>query len=69
MEVEQIARLLNDTLSINGDVVHTATEALDSLSPIPHFPFYLLSIAAGKWFTWTSYSPFAFLALQASQIK
>ncbi|GKV06838.1 hypothetical protein SLEP1_g18666 [Rubroshorea leprosula] len=47
MEVAQIAELLNQTLSPSGDVVHSATEALDRLSLLPHFPFSLLSIANG----------------------
>ncbi|OMO58548.1 hypothetical protein COLO4_34539 [Corchorus olitorius] len=47
MDVTQIAQLLNQTLSPDGDVVRTSTEALDRLSSLPHFPFALLSIAAG----------------------
>ncbi|XVF28138.1 hypothetical protein REPUB_Repub15cG0003400 [Reevesia pubescens] len=47
MDVTQIAELLNQTLSPDGNVVRTSTEALDRLSSLPHFPFALLSIAAG----------------------
>ncbi|XWS53459.1 hypothetical protein CRYUN_Cryun10bG0003300 [Craigia yunnanensis] len=47
MDVTQIAQLLNQTLSPDGNVVRTSTEALDRLSSLPHFPFALLSIAAG----------------------
>ncbi|KDP27986.1 hypothetical protein JCGZ_19066 [Jatropha curcas] len=47
MEVAQIARLLNDTISPDVNVVRAATEALDRLSLLPHFPFSILSIAAG----------------------
>ncbi|XP_022760759.1 importin beta-like SAD2 homolog isoform X3 [Durio zibethinus] len=45
MDVTQIAQLLNQTLSPDGNVVRTSTEALDRLSSLPHFPFALLSIA------------------------
>ncbi|XVE82344.1 hypothetical protein DITRI_Ditri15bG0140800 [Diplodiscus trichospermus] len=47
MDVTQIAQLLNQTLSPDGNVVRTSTEALDRLSSLPHFPFALLSVAAG----------------------
>ncbi|XP_057992891.1 uncharacterized protein LOC110632928 isoform X2 [Hevea brasiliensis] len=47
MDVCQIPQLLNDTLSSDVNVVHTATEALNRLSLLPHFPFSLLSVAAG----------------------
>nr|GMD89242.1 importin beta-like SAD2 homolog isoform X1 [Ipomoea batatas] len=45
MENHQIAQLLNQTLSSDGNVVNLATDALDRLSMLPDFPFYLLSIA------------------------
>ncbi|KAI9195873.1 hypothetical protein LWI28_018945 [Acer negundo] len=45
--VNQVAQLLNDTLSVDVNVVHTATDVLDRLSILPHFSFSLLSIAAG----------------------
>ncbi|BFG14847.1 hypothetical protein CerSpe_011210 [Prunus speciosa] len=48
MEVAaQIAQLLNETLSHDCSAVHTATEALDRLSQLPQFPYYLLSISTG----------------------
>ncbi|KAF5464846.1 hypothetical protein F2P56_014895 [Juglans regia] len=47
MEVAQIAHLLSETLSPDGHVVRTASEALDRLSQLPGFPFSLLSIATG----------------------
>nr|GMD29133.1 importin beta-like SAD2 homolog [Ipomoea batatas] len=47
MENHQIAQLLNQTLSSDGNVVNLATDALDRLSMLPDFPFYLLSIATG----------------------
>ncbi|XP_057959016.1 importin beta-like SAD2 homolog [Malania oleifera] len=47
MESTQIALLLDETLSSEGDVVRSATEALDRLSLLPQFPFSLLSIATG----------------------
>ncbi|KAL5849056.1 hypothetical protein ACOSQ4_007069 [Xanthoceras sorbifolium] len=45
--VNQVAQLLNDTLSVDVNVVRKATDALDRVSILPHFPFSLLSIAAG----------------------
>ncbi|BBG94282.1 ARM repeat superfamily protein [Prunus dulcis] len=48
MEVAaQIAQLLNETLSHDCSAVRTATEALDRLSQLPQFPYYLLSISTG----------------------
>ncbi|CAN6548395.1 unnamed protein product [Malus baccata var. baccata] len=48
MEVAaQIAQLLNETLNPDCAAVHTATEALDRLSQLPQFPYYLLSISTG----------------------
>ncbi|TYI92538.1 hypothetical protein E1A91_D02G077100v1 [Gossypium mustelinum] len=47
MDLTQIAQLLDQTLSPDGHVVRTSTEALDRLSSLPQFPFALLSIAAG----------------------
>ncbi|XP_024197726.1 importin beta-like SAD2 homolog isoform X2 [Rosa chinensis] len=48
MEVAaQIGQLLNATVSPDSGAVHTATEALDRLSQLPDFPYYLLSISAG----------------------
>ncbi|KAK3007116.1 hypothetical protein RJ639_016185 [Escallonia herrerae] len=47
METHQIAQLLNATLSPDGAVVRTATDALDRLSLLPSFPFSLLHIATG----------------------
>ncbi|KAL9352190.1 hypothetical protein Peur_054870 [Populus x canadensis] len=47
MEVSLVAQLLNDTLSPDSTVVHTATESLDRFSHSPHFPFSLLSISTG----------------------
>ncbi|KAJ6899691.1 hypothetical protein NC652_025981 [Populus alba x Populus x berolinensis] len=46
-EISLVAQLLNDTLSPDSTVVHTATESLDRLSHSPHFPFSLLSISTG----------------------
>jgi len=43
MDVNQIAARSD----AYGDVVRTSTEALYRLSSLPHFPFALLSIAAG----------------------
>lgn len=49
MEVAaQIAQLLNETLSHDCSAVRTATEALDRLSQLPQFPYYLLSISTGN---------------------
>lgn len=48
MEVSLVAQLLNDTLSPDSTVVHTATESLDRFSHSPHFPFSLLSISTGS---------------------
>ncbi|XP_031396138.1 importin beta-like SAD2 homolog isoform X3 [Punica granatum] len=48
MEADHIARLLSDTLSFDADVVRAATESLDRLSPLPSFPYHLLSIATGN---------------------
>ncbi|KAL4273520.1 hypothetical protein GQ457_13G023310 [Hibiscus cannabinus] len=47
MDLTQIAQLLDQTLSPDGQVVRTSTDALDGLSSLPQFPFALLSIAAG----------------------
>ncbi|KAJ0034879.1 hypothetical protein Pint_24242 [Pistacia integerrima] len=47
MDVNQVAQLLNDTLSVDVNVVGSATDALDRLSFFPRFPFALLSIATG----------------------
>lgn len=47
MDVTEIAQLLDQTLSSDGNVVRKSTEALDGLSSLPQFPFALLSIAAG----------------------
>ncbi|XP_050374323.1 uncharacterized protein LOC126791868 isoform X2 [Argentina anserina] len=48
MEVAaQIGQLLNDTVSPDCAAVRTATEALDRLSQLPDFPYYLISISAG----------------------
>ncbi|XP_050216139.1 importin beta-like SAD2 homolog isoform X2 [Mercurialis annua] len=46
MEV-QIAQLINDSFNPDVNVVRTATEALDRLSLLPHFPYSLLSVASG----------------------
>ncbi|XP_021594154.1 importin beta-like SAD2 isoform X3 [Manihot esculenta] len=47
MEVSQIPQLLNDTLSSDVNVVHTATEALNRISLLPQFPLSLLFVASG----------------------
>ncbi|KAH9766422.1 Importin N-terminal domain-containing protein [Citrus sinensis] len=47
MDINQVAQLLNDTLSPDVNAVRTATDALDRLSLLPHFPFCLLYIASG----------------------
>ncbi|KAH9684058.1 Importin N-terminal domain-containing protein [Citrus sinensis] len=47
MDINQVAQLLNDTLSLDVNAVRTATDALDRLSLLPHFPFCLLYIASG----------------------
>ncbi|XP_039071339.1 uncharacterized protein LOC120218495 [Hibiscus syriacus] len=47
MDLTQIAQLLDQTLSPDGNVVRASTDALDGLSSLPQFPFALLSIAAG----------------------
>ncbi|KAF7145239.1 hypothetical protein RHSIM_Rhsim04G0246500 [Rhododendron simsii] len=47
MEAHQIAQMLSQTLSPDGTVVRTATDALDRLSLLPSFPFSLLSISTG----------------------
>ncbi|KAE8724211.1 methyltransferase-like protein 21D-like [Hibiscus syriacus] len=47
MDLAQIAQLLDQTLSPDGNVVRASTDALDGLSLLPQFPFALLSIAAG----------------------
>ncbi|WCJ23225.1 ARM repeat superfamily protein [Euphorbia peplus] len=44
MEVAQVAQLLNNTLNSDQNVVRSAAESLDRLSPFPHFPYALLSI-------------------------
>ena len=50
MEVAaQIGQLLNDTVSPDCAAVRTATEALDRLSQLPDFPYYLISISAGNF--------------------
>ncbi|CAL5415195.1 unnamed protein product [Camellia sinensis] len=48
MEAHQIAQLLSQTLSPDGHIVHSATDALDRLSLLPTFPFSLLSISTGS---------------------
>lgn len=48
MEVSQIPQLLNDTLSSDVNVVHTATEALNRISLLPQFPLSLLFVASGN---------------------
>ncbi|KAL6990169.1 hypothetical protein U1Q18_015916 [Sarracenia purpurea var. burkii] len=48
METHQIAQLLSQTLSTDGNVVRSATDALDRLSLLPTFPFSLLSISTGS---------------------
>ncbi|KAL7178394.1 hypothetical protein ACSBR2_031525 [Camellia fascicularis] len=48
MEAHQIAQLLSQTLSPDGDIVRSATDALDRLSLLPTFPFSLLSISTGS---------------------
>ncbi|XP_065863906.1 importin beta-like SAD2 homolog [Euphorbia lathyris] len=47
MEVVQVAQLLNGTLNSDVNIVRSATESLDRLSLLPHFPFSLLSITTG----------------------
>lgn len=49
MDINQVAQLLNDTLSLDVNAVRTATDALDRLSLLPHFPFCLLYIASGNF--------------------
>ncbi|KAL4333456.1 hypothetical protein GQ457_07G003850 [Hibiscus cannabinus] len=46
MDLTQISQLLDQTLSPDGQVLRTSTDALDGLSSLPQFPFALLSIAA-----------------------
>ncbi|GFZ13846.1 ARM repeat superfamily protein [Actinidia rufa] len=48
METQQIAQLLTQTLSPDGNVVRSATDALHRLSILPSFPFSLLSISTGS---------------------
>ncbi|XP_023733599.1 importin beta-like SAD2 homolog [Lactuca sativa] len=43
----QVAQLLNNTLSPDGEVRRSASDALDCLSPNPDFSFALISIAVG----------------------
>ncbi|KAI3821597.1 hypothetical protein L1987_09166 [Smallanthus sonchifolius] len=43
----QVALLLNNTLSADGEVRRSATQALDDLCLNPNFPFDLISIAVG----------------------
>ncbi|KAJ4721925.1 importin beta-like SAD2-like [Melia azedarach] len=47
MDINQVARLLNETLSLDVNVVRTATDALDRLALFSQFPYCLLSIAIG----------------------
>ena len=47
----QISQLLSETLSSDCAVIRAATEALDRLSLLPGFPFYLLTIAIGNFFS------------------
>ncbi|CAH9120422.1 unnamed protein product [Cuscuta epithymum] len=47
MENHHIAHLLSQTLSSDGNVVNSATEALGRLSTLPTFPTSLLSIVTG----------------------
>ncbi|XP_044500110.1 importin beta-like SAD2 homolog isoform X2 [Mangifera indica] len=47
VDVNQVAQLLNDTLSGDVIVVRSATDTLDRLSLFPRFPFTLLSITTG----------------------
>ncbi|XP_047330532.1 importin beta-like SAD2 homolog isoform X2 [Impatiens glandulifera] len=44
---QHIGQLLNQTLSPDGDVVRSASDALDRLSLLPTFSFSLLSICTG----------------------
>ncbi|KAM7257151.1 hypothetical protein ACFE04_012892 [Oxalis oulophora] len=46
--IDEIAGLLNDTVSNDADKVHAATGSLDRLSLLPRFPFCLLSLATGE---------------------
>ncbi|CAH1454615.1 unnamed protein product [Lactuca virosa] len=43
----QVAQLFNNTLSPDGEVRRSASDALDRLSPNPDFSFALISIAVG----------------------
>lgn len=49
VDVNQVAQLLNDTLSGDVIVVRSATDTLDRLSLFPRFPFTLLSITTGNY--------------------
>ena len=56
MEVAaQIGQLLNETLSSDCGSVRTASEALDRLSQLPDFPYYLLSISAGNYLFYSDF--------------
>lgn len=50
--IPEVSRLLSDTLSPDKALVSSATDGLDRLSPIPHFPLSLIAIATG----WSSLS-------------
>lgn len=47
MATPEIVRLLNETISADGNAVRIATEALDALSLVPDFPFSLIFISIG----------------------